>query len=304
MQAFWGEVGNSCARRSWLYRQKTAQINWLRFFQQALPKRKISNSYHDRLISLGWLHKDKDPSFRKLISEPEALDRIREIREDYDINTFIDISVLIPICSTCKHSADQQSGEQTLPEVSFPNWQTHYENIGIDVAIIGIIKDHLPKGLWESLFCFSCQIPIYFPKPFLASKTNNFFVFSAPISQYYGVSSSSGKRPRPWMKDAILEIYGEKCTCCDQTLKKNLLTLDHIIPTSHGGESIFLNLQVLCQKCNAAKADNPPKLIISHITAELLPPDVDCMLGTSQKRIDFSVDDRSHPLAQYFYKIN
>lgn len=266
-----------------------------------VPKRKISNSYHDRLISLGWRH--KDPSFRKLISEPAALDRIREIREDYDINTFIDISVLVPICSTCKQSADLHAGKHILPEVAVFDWQTHYKNIGIDVVIIGIINDHLSKGLWNSLFCFSCQIPIYFLKPSQTAKTNIFYIFSTPISQYYGVSSS-GKRPRPWMKDAILEIYGEKCTCCNQTLSKNLLTLDHIIPTSHGGESIFLNLQVLCQKCNAAKADKSPKLIISHITAELLPPDVDCMLGTSQKRIDSSGDDCSHPLAQFFYEMD
>jgi len=268
-----------------------------------VPKRKISNSYHNRLISLGWRHDKDPPSFRKLISEPEALVRIREIREDYDINTFIDISVLVPICSTCKQSADLQVGKHILPEVAVLDWQTHYKDIGIDAVIIEIIKDHLSKGLWESLFCFSCQTPIYFPKPFLASKTKKFFVFSTPISQYYGYGSSPGKRPRPWMKEAILEIYGEKCTCCNQCLSKDLLTLDHIIPTSHGGESIFLNLQILCQKCNAAKADNSPKLIISHITAELLPPGVDRQLGTSQKRIDFSGDDCSHPLAQFFYKM-
>lgn len=243
-----------------------------------VPKRKISSSYDNRLISLGWRHKE-DPSFRKLISEPEALVRIREIREDYDINTFIDISVLALICSTCKQSADLQPGKHILPEVAVLDWQTHYKNIGIDAVIIEIIKDHLLKGLWESLFCFSCQIPIYFPKPSRAAKTNIFYIFSTPISDFYGCMST-GKRPRGWMRDALFNIYGEKCTCCNKILPKDLLTLDHVFPTSRGGESNFLNLQVLCQKCNEEKADTVPKFVISQITAELFPPTVDSYLAS------------------------
>jgi len=261
------------------------------------PKRKISDSYHNLLISLGQRH--KYPEFRKLISEPEALNRIREIREEYDINTFIDISVLVPICSNCKQSADRQAGEHILPEVSLLNWQTHYKNIGIDPVVIEMIDKEL-----ASLFCFSCQSQISFTDSFIKGMSRYFYIFSTPILEFFGCKSSLGKRPHQWMKDALLKICGEKCTSCNADVCISSLTFDHIIPKSQGGEANFLNLQLLCQKCNANKSDTVPKFVISHITAELFPPNVDSSLASTDKRIDFSGDDRSHPLAQYFYEIN
>lgn len=106
------------------------------------------------------------------------------------------------------------------------------------------------------------------------------------------------------MRDVLIRIYGEKCFACNEKLKKEYLTLDHIVPQSKGGEANFLNLQVLCKKCNEKKADTLPRLIISQITAELFPPEVDCKLGESEKRIDFSGEDPSHPLARFFYQMD
>lgn len=46
--------------------------------------------------------------------------------------------------------------------------------------------------------------------------------------------------------------YGWKCLCCGYT---GYLTLDHITPISKGGETVMSNLQILCFRCNEAKAD-------------------------------------------------
>lgn len=263
--------------------------------------RKIPNPYHNALISLGSRH--KDPEFRDWLANPEALKRIRQIREDYDFETFMDISILVPICATCKKSADQQVGEFTLPKVNFPDWKSNYESIGIDRVIIVMIEEQISKKNWESLFCFSCQTQIYFPKPFLAPRTNNFFIYSTPISEFYGIKRSSGKKPPQWMRDALATIYGEKCFSCNKLLSKGL-THDHIYPRSLGGDTNFLNLQLLCRECNNKKAGTPPKLIISQITSELFPPEVDCKLSESEKRIDFSGKDPTHPLLQFFYQMD
>jgi hypothetical protein len=267
-----------------------------------VPQRKIPNTYHNSLISLGLRH--KDPKFRDLVANPEALERIRQIREHYDFKTFIDISILVPICATCKQSADREVGESILPQVGFPDWQSNYESIGIDRGIIVMIEEQISKKNWESLFCFSCQTQIYFPKPFSAPRTNNFFIYSISILEFYGCKSSPGKQPPQWMRDILIRIYGEKCFSCNKGLRAEFISHDHIYPRSLGGGINFLNLQILCRECNTKKADTPPKLIISQITAELFPPKVDCKLSESDKRIDISGDNRTHPLAQFFYQMN
>ena len=49
-----------------------------------------------------------------------------------------------------------------------------------------------------------------------------------------------------------------KCRICGKspaTDPKITLHIDHIIPWSKGGETIFENLQTLCSECNLGKSD-------------------------------------------------
>jgi len=52
------------------------------------------------------------------------------------------------------------------------------------------------------------------------------------------------------IKEAVLERDGGVCTACGATEN---VEFDHIIPVSHGGESIEENLQLLCRSCNRKK---------------------------------------------------
>ncbi len=61
-------------------------------------------------------------------------------------------------------------------------------------------------------------------------------------------------RKRQWIKDSVRqEIYdrdGNACIACGSTQR---LTLDHILPYTHGGSDDPENLRTLCRSCNSSR---------------------------------------------------
>lgn len=51
----------------------------------------------------------------------------------------------------------------------------------------------------------------------------------------------------------IMKFYDYHCLCCRRLTRPGLLTMDHVIPLSHGGKSSPDNIQPLCFECNRAK---------------------------------------------------
>jgi 5-methylcytosine-specific restriction endonuclease McrA len=49
---------------------------------------------------------------------------------------------------------------------------------------------------------------------------------------------------------------GYKCVYCETALQKKDCTLDHVLPTSHGGKTTFENTVTACGPCNASKGNN------------------------------------------------
>jgi len=49
----------------------------------------------------------------------------------------------------------------------------------------------------------------------------------------------------------LCKKFGNKCLCCGRSDVK--LTLDHIVPLSHGGSNTIDNAQPLCNSCNSRK---------------------------------------------------
>lgn len=47
-----------------------------------------------------------------------------------------------------------------------------------------------------------------------------------------------------------------RCALCGATKEERPLDVDHILPRSRGGRTVFENLQVLCSKCNRTKGNN------------------------------------------------
>jgi len=56
----------------------------------------------------------------------------------------------------------------------------------------------------------------------------------------------------------VMQRDNFKCKCCGRSPAKNSeveLHVDHIVPWSKGGETVYENLQTLCSKCNVGKGD-------------------------------------------------
>ncbi len=49
-----------------------------------------------------------------------------------------------------------------------------------------------------------------------------------------------------------------KCAYCGRRFKRDELTIDHIVPKSHGGDNSWKNTISACKKCNNVKADRTP----------------------------------------------
>jgi 5-methylcytosine-specific restriction endonuclease McrA len=77
--------------------------------------------------------------------------------------------------------------------------------------------------------------------------------------RFHKLAQVSSRRPcnrygsfteREWL--AIIERQRHRCAMCGLKAK---LTIDHIIPLSRGGSDYAVNIQGLCQPCNAGKRD-------------------------------------------------
>ncbi|MYS86838.1 HNH endonuclease [Embleya scabrispora] len=70
------------------------------------------------------------------------------------------------------------------------------------------------------------------------------------------------KAPPKWAKNAVFFRDRGKCVYCARDLSGLLGTFpnsnyDHVVPLARGGLNDVTNLQLLCESCNAEKADHP-----------------------------------------------
>lgn len=67
---------------------------------------------------------------------------------------------------------------------------------------------------------------------------------------------SRRKRPVRWSKRGVLIRDNYKCAYC--TVRR-AETVDHIMPSSRGGKSTWLNTIAACRPCNGDKSDRTPE---------------------------------------------
>lgn len=61
-------------------------------------------------------------------------------------------------------------------------------------------------------------------------------------------------RTRPWTRHGVLQRDAHTCAYCGGSAA----TIDHILPSSRGGENSWLNTVAACLVCNNRKADRTP----------------------------------------------
>ncbi|MEB3179990.1 MAG: HNH endonuclease [Nostocaceae cyanobacterium] len=69
--------------------------------------------------------------------------------------------------------------------------------------------------------------------------------------------SSKQKRNK---KQKLIQVYGSQCWWCRQSLSEEMLTIDHLYPSSLGGSNSMENLRLACFKCNNSRGNSlyPP----------------------------------------------
>lgn len=72
------------------------------------------------------------------------------------------------------------------------------------------------------------------------------------MSQHHNMGSTDKRR----RKASLLKKYGNRCFYCKESVRKDLLSLDHRIPRSQGGDNSLRNLVLACVNCNERKADD------------------------------------------------
>jgi len=65
------------------------------------------------------------------------------------------------------------------------------------------------------------------------------------------------KRKVPWSKRNIFIRDNYTCAYCG--IKSDKMTVDHVVPKSHGGKNTFENCVTSCKKCNNRKGDKSCK---------------------------------------------
>jgi 5-methylcytosine-specific restriction endonuclease McrA len=62
----------------------------------------------------------------------------------------------------------------------------------------------------------------------------------------------------PLTKGNVMQRDDHTCQYCGQRLPRRELTIDHVVPRAHGGETKWDNVITACRQCNGRKGDRLP----------------------------------------------
>lgn len=84
------------------------------------------------------------------------------------------------------------------------------------------------------------------------------------------------------------------CQYCEKQFPQSILTMDHVLPLSKGGKTVWDNIVTACNPCNGKKGNN------ENIRPKKLPYQPDYYeLANKRKQIDFDI---RHPSWEAFLK--
>jgi hypothetical protein len=202
-------------------------------------------------------------------NDGEACSIIKAARKQYDHMTYVEISVLVPVCAGCRYSESKLMEETTpTPHVFGQSWEEDYAALGVPRKKIAAARETLESGSWVGPNCFVCGSSMP-----LEDGGEPFYVRNILLSEFLGLDRARGRKPTAWMKRIVLGAYEAKCAACQKELSEHDTTFDHIVPVGENGETELDNLQPMCKDCNQKKKNLPVKTV-EHppLTFALLPP--------------------------------
>ena len=80
------------------------------------------------------------------------------------------------------------------------------------------------------------------------------------------------RREIKYSRENVFHRDGYVCQYCGEKFKRDDLTIDHVIPKSHGGSNLWNNLVCCCDPCNGKKADRTPGQASMRLIREPVEP--------------------------------
>lgn len=200
--------------------------------------------------------------------QQQVCEAIRRARRGHNHMTAVNLWVLVPQCMGCAYSEARGMEVPLQPaDVYGPSLATDYAALGFSRREIQEVRYAIKDGSWRPR-CYWCGSAI-------DVMGEGFRVGRTDILERFGIDTHKGEKPPKWMKEALLRGFGGRCAGCRKRLTPNKTTFDHIVPASKGGMTEMTNLQVLCQRCNAAKGDQDVEVMDVELTFPLRPPPSD-----------------------------
>ena len=77
-----------------------------------------------------------------------------------------------------------------------------------------------------------------------------------------------------------------QCQYCQKHFESNMLTIDHIIPKSKGGQNTWTNLAAACKKCNQKKGSRTPQQAGMKLIRNPVKPRKNVLRAMNKKEIN------------------
>ena len=171
-------------------------------------------------------------------------------REFGDHATYLDLSILVPVCCDCWLYELRRDG---IPQVSADNWQLDLVLLGFDLSVIQKLEEDIAEGIEAERgpSCHYCSrwLPYW-------EDEDGCYTMKVRFSEYFSFPSNEGPSVSKAVRREVKKMYGGKCFACGLALTDSDLSIDHIVASSKGGNADLINLQLMCARCNNAKADS------------------------------------------------
>jgi len=75
-----------------------------------------------------------------------------------------------------------------------------------------------------------------------------------------------------YSRENLFKVYKYKCCYCGKSFKERELEIEHVIPKSKGGKSLWTNTVTACRPCNQQKANRTPEEAGMHLLVKPAKP--------------------------------
>jgi len=132
-----------------------------------------------------------------------------------------------------------------------------------DLKVLVLNADFIPLNLvplstisWKDAFTLTTKgnaVPIkFYDGEYVRTPSTTYPVPSVIVTKEYKYFKKHAK----WSKFNTKLRDNFKCQYCGKRFSERALTIDHVIPKSHGGKHGWLNSVTACKPCNQGKKNN------------------------------------------------